>query len=129
MNHPVDQVIHPTTTPAQVYLNARLITSTHPQSTSISTPVSTSFYSTAPHVPHDPAGTSSHPRMKTSAGPPQPAGGKPPSNEPFPPRGLPFHGGSTPPGGQSPFHTPPRGQPSFASQTPVIHPPLVGGQP
>jgi hypothetical protein len=43
--------------------NARLITSTHFQGTSIPTLVSTSFYSTAPHVPHDPAGTSSHPRM------------------------------------------------------------------
>jgi hypothetical protein len=63
MNHPVDQVIHSTATPAQVHPNAGLITSTHPQSTSISTPVSTSFYSTAMHVPHDLAGTSSHPRM------------------------------------------------------------------
>jgi hypothetical protein len=62
MNHPVDQVINPTVTPAQVHPNARLITSTHLQGTSISTLVSTRFYSTAPHVPHDPVGTSSHPK-------------------------------------------------------------------
>jgi hypothetical protein len=129
MNHPVDQVIHPTATPTQVHPNAGLITSTHPQSTSISTLVSTSFYSTAPHVPHDPARTSSHPRMQTPASQTQPAGGKPPSNKPFPPGGLPFHGGPTPPGGQSPFHAPPGGQPPFASYTPVINPPLAGGQP
>jgi hypothetical protein len=79
MNHPVDQVIHPTATPTQVHPNAGLITSTLPQSTSISTLVSTSFYSTAPHVPHDPTGTSSHPRMQTPTGQPQPAGGKSPS--------------------------------------------------
>jgi hypothetical protein len=129
MNHLVDQVIHSTATLAQVHPNAELITSTHPQSTSISTPVSTRFYSTAPHVPHDPAGTSSHPRTQTSAGQTQPAGGKPPSNEPFPPRGLPFHGGPTPPRGQPTFHAPPRGKPPFASHTPAINPPLAWGQP
>jgi hypothetical protein len=129
MNHPVDQVINPTVTPAQVHPNAGLITSTHLQGTSISTPVSTSFYSTAPHVPHDPVGTSSHPRMQTPASPTQPAGGKPPSNEPFPPGGLPFHGGPTPPGGQPPFHAPPGGQPPFSSHTPVVNPPLAGGKP
>jgi hypothetical protein len=62
MNHPVNRVIHSTATPAQVHVNVGLITSTHPQSTSISTPISTIFYSTALHVPHDPIGTSSHPR-------------------------------------------------------------------
>jgi hypothetical protein len=129
MNHPVDRVIHPTTTPAQVHPSARLITSTHPQSTSISTPVSTSFYSTAPHVPHNPAGTSSHPRMQTPAGQTQPDGGKPPSNEPFPPRGLPLHGRPTPPGGQPTFHAPPGGQPPFSSHTLVANPPLAAGQP
>jgi hypothetical protein len=92
MNHPVDLVINPTITPTQVHPNARLITSTHIQRTSISTPVSTRFYSTAPHVPHDLAGTSSHPRMQTPAGQTQPAGGKPPSNENFPLGGLNFHG-------------------------------------
>jgi hypothetical protein len=102
MNHPVDQVIHSTTTPAQVHPNVGLITSTNPQSTSISTPVSTSFYSTALHVPHDPAGTSSHPRMQTPPSQTKPAGGKPPFNIPFPPRGLPFHCGPAPPGGQPP---------------------------
>jgi hypothetical protein len=75
MNHPFDQVINPTVTPAQVHPNAGLITSTHPQITSISTPFSTSFYSTAPHVPHNPIGASSHLRMQTPAGQTQPAGG------------------------------------------------------
>jgi hypothetical protein len=98
-NHPVDQVIHPTATPTQVHPNVGLITSTHPQSTSISTSISTSFYSTAPHVPHNPTGTSSHLRMHTPAEQTQLAGGKPPSNIPFPPGGLPFHGGPTPPEG------------------------------
>jgi hypothetical protein len=110
MNHPVDQVINPTVTLAQVHPSARLITSTHLQSTSISTLVSTSFYSTAPHVPHDPAGTSSHSRMKTPVGQTQPDRGQPPSNEPFPLGGLPFHGGPIPPGGQPTFHTLPGGQ-------------------
>jgi hypothetical protein len=99
MNHPVDQVINPTITPAQVHPNAGLITSTHIQGTSISTLFSTIFYSTAPHVPHDPIGTSLQPIMQTSTSPTQPAGGNPPSNEPFPPRGLPFHGGPTHLGG------------------------------
>jgi hypothetical protein len=58
MNHPVDQVIKPTVTPTQVHPTAGLITSTHLQVTSIPTPVSTRFYSTAPHVPHDSVGTS-----------------------------------------------------------------------
>jgi hypothetical protein len=129
MNHPVDQVINPTVTPAQVHPNVGLITSTHLQSTSISTPVSTSFYSTAPHVPHDLARTSSHPRTQTPVVQTQPTGGKPPSNAPFPPGGLPFHGGPTPLGGQPPFHAPPGGKPPFASHTPVINPPLAGGQP
>lgn len=129
MNHPVDQVIHPTTTQAQVHPNARLITSTHPQRTSISTPVSTIFYSTAPHVPHDLAGTSSHPRTQTPVGQTQRAGGKPPSNTPFPPGGLPFHGGPTPSEGQPPFHAPPGGKPPFVSHTPVLNPLLAGGQP
>jgi hypothetical protein len=68
MNHLVDQVINPTVTPAQVHPNAGLITSTHLQRTSISTPVSTSFYSTAPDVPHDLAGTYSHLRTQTPVG-------------------------------------------------------------
>jgi hypothetical protein len=63
MNQPVDQVINPIVTPAQVHPNAGLITTTHLQGTSISTPISTIFYSTAPHVPHNPAGTSVHLRM------------------------------------------------------------------
>jgi hypothetical protein len=99
MNHPVNQVINPTATPAQFHPNARLITSTHLQSTSIYTPVSTRFYSTTPHVPHNPAGTSSHPRMQTPSGQTQSARGKPPSNEPFPPGGIAFHGGPIPPRG------------------------------
>jgi hypothetical protein len=129
MNCPVNQVIPSTATLTQVHHNAGLITSTHPQSTSISTPISISFYSIALHVPHDPAGTSSHPRMQTPVGQTQPAGGKPPSNIPFPPGGIPFHGGPTPPEGQSPFHTPPGGQPPFASYTPIVNPPLAGGKP
>jgi hypothetical protein len=129
MNHPIDQVINPIATLAQVHPNVGLITSTHPQTTSISTPVSTSFYSTTPHVPHDSAGTSSHSRTQTPAGQTQPVGGKPPSNESFPPRGLPFHGRPTPPRGQPPFHAPPGPQPSFASHTPVINPLLAGGKP
>jgi hypothetical protein len=129
MNHPVDQVIKPIVTLAQVHSNVGLITSTHLQGYSISTPVSTRFYSTAPHVPHDPAGTSSHPRMQTPIGQTQLVGAKPPSNEPFPPRGIPFHGEPTPPGGQPPFHAPPRGKPSFASHSPVINPLLAGGKP
>ena len=104
MNYPVDQVINPTVTPTQVHPNAGLITSTHIQGTSISTPVSTIFYSTAPHVPHDPAGTSSHLRMQTPAGQTQLVGGKPPYNKPFPLGGIPFHGGPTPPKGKPPFH-------------------------
>jgi hypothetical protein len=129
MDHPVDQVINPIVTPAQVHPNVGLITSTHLQGTSIPTLVSTSFYSIAPHVPHDPAGTYFHPRMQTPVGQTQPAGGKPPSNKPFPPRGLPFYGGPTPPRGQPPFHAPPGGKPPFASHTPVVNPLLVGGQP
>jgi hypothetical protein len=63
MNHPVDQVIKPTVTSTQVHPNAGLITSTHIQGTSIPTPIFTSFSSIAPHVPHNLAGTSFHPRM------------------------------------------------------------------
>jgi hypothetical protein len=129
MNHPIDQVIHSTFTPTQVHPNVGLITSTLPQSTSIYTPVSTSLYSTTPHVPHDPAGTSSHLRMQTPLGQTQLARGKPPSNIPVPSGGLPFHGGPAPPGGQPPFHTPPGGQPSFVSHTTVVNPPLAGGNP
>jgi hypothetical protein len=91
MNHPVDQVINPTVTPTQVHPNAGLVTSTHLQGTSIPTPISTIFYSTTPHVPHDPVGTSFQPRVQTPASPTQPAKGKPPSNEHFPFGGLPFH--------------------------------------
>jgi hypothetical protein len=128
MNHPVDQVIHPTATPTQVHPNARIITSTHPQSTSISTLVSTIYYSIVPYVPHDPTGTCSHPRTQTPVGQTKPVGGKPPSNEPFPPGGLPFHGRPTPPWGQPTFHAPPGGQPLFSSHTLVVNPPLAGGQ-
>jgi hypothetical protein len=60
MNHPIDQVIKPTITSAQVHPNARLITSTHSQGTSIPTPTFTNFHSTTPHVPHNLAGTSLH---------------------------------------------------------------------
>jgi hypothetical protein len=63
MNHPVDQVINHTVTPTHVHPNVGLITSTHIQGTSIPTPISTIFYSTVPHVPHDPVGTSFQPRM------------------------------------------------------------------
>jgi hypothetical protein len=68
MNHPVDQVINHIVIPSQFHPNVGLITSTHIQGTSIPTPVSTSFSSTTPHVPHDPVGTSSHSRMQTPAG-------------------------------------------------------------
>jgi hypothetical protein len=68
MDHPIDQVINPTITPAQVHPNTRLITSAHLQGTSIPTSVSTIFYSTAPHVPHDFAGTYFHLRMQTPIG-------------------------------------------------------------
>jgi hypothetical protein len=61
MNHPIDQVINPTVTSSQVHPNAGLITSTHLQGNSIPTPIFTSFYSTAPHVPHNPTGTYFHP--------------------------------------------------------------------
>jgi hypothetical protein len=63
MNHPVDQVIKPTVTSTQVHPNARLITSTHLQGTSIPIPIFTSVSSTSPHVPRDPAGTYFHLRM------------------------------------------------------------------
>jgi hypothetical protein len=129
MNHPVDQVINPTVTPAQVHPNVGLITSTHIQGTSISTPISTRFYSTTPHVPHDPAWTSSHPRIQTPIGQPQLTGGKPPSNKPFPHGGIPFHGGPTPPGGQPLFMLLLDGNLQFANHTPVVNPPLAEGQP
>jgi hypothetical protein len=129
INHPVDQVINPIVTLAQVHTNDGLITSTHLQGTSIPTPISTSFYSTAPHVPHDSVGTSFQPRMQTPSSPTQPAGGKPPSNKPLPPGGLLFYGGPTPPRGQPPFHAPPRGKPLFSSHTPIVNPSLVGGKP
>jgi hypothetical protein len=129
MNHPIDQVINPTVTLAQVHPNVGLITSTHLQSTSISTPISTIFYSIAPHVPHNPAGTFSHSRMQTPAGQTKLARGKPPYNEPFPPGGIPFHGEPTHPGGQPLFHAPPGGKPPFSSHTPIVNPPLAGGQP
>jgi hypothetical protein len=129
MNHPVDQVINPTITPAQFHPNVGLITYIHLQSTSISTPVSTSFYSTNPHIPHDLAGTSSHPRMQTLAGQTQLARGKPSSNKPFPLGGIPFHSGPTPPGGHPPFHAPLGGKPSFSSHSSVVNPSLAGEQP
>jgi hypothetical protein len=127
MNHPVNQVINPTITSAQVHPNVGLITSTHLQGTSI--PTFTIFSSTSPHVPHDPAGTSFHPRMQTPASQTQLTGGKPPSNEHFPPGGISFYGRPTPPGGQPPFHAPPGGKPLFSSHTPDVNPPLVGGKP
>jgi hypothetical protein len=127
MNHPFDQVINPTITLAQVYPNAGFITSTHLQGTSISTPISTIFYSTALHVPHDPIGTSLQLRMKTPTSPTQLARGKPPSKEPFPPEGIRFHGRPTPPGGQPPFHAPPGGQPLLTSHSLVVNPPPEGG--
>jgi hypothetical protein len=88
-----------------------------------------SFYSTTPDVPHNPVGTSFQLRMQTPVIQTQPVGGKPSSNEPFPPGGLPFYGGPTPPGGQPPFHAPPGGKPLFSSHTPVVNPPLAGGKP
>jgi hypothetical protein len=129
MNHLVDQVINPTITPTQVHPNSGIVTSTHLQITSISTPVSTRFYSTTPHVPHDLAGTSSHPRMQTPTGQTQQTRGKPPSNKPFPPGGIPFHGGPTPPRRQPHFHAPLGGKPSFCSHTLIINPPIAGGKP
>jgi hypothetical protein len=129
MNHLVDQVINPTVTLAQVHPNVELITSTHLQRTSTSTPISISFYSTTPHVLDDSAGTSAHLRMQTPASRTQPNGGKPPSNEPFPLGAIPFHGGPTPLGGYPPFHAPPGGKPLFSSDTPVINPSLEGGKP
>jgi hypothetical protein len=65
--------------------------------------------------------------MQTPAGQKQPTGEKPSSNKPFPPGGIPIYGGPTPPDGQPPFHAPPGGHPLFASHTPVINPPLAGG--
>jgi hypothetical protein len=67
--------------------------------------------------------------MQTPASQTQLSGGKPPSNEPFPHRGLSFYGRPTLPGGQPPFHAPPGGQPPFSSHTPVVNPPLAGGKP
>jgi hypothetical protein len=129
MNHPFVQVIIPTVTSTKVHPNAGLINSTHLQGTSIPTPIFTIFYSTAPHVPHDLVGTYFHPRMQTPTSQTQSIGGKPPHNEPFCSRGLPFYGRPTPPGGQPPFHAPPGGQPSFSSHTPIVNPPMAGGQP
>jgi hypothetical protein len=63
MNHPIDQVINPIVVSSQVYPNVGIITSTHSQGTSIPTPTFTNFHSTAPHVLHDHARTSFHPRM------------------------------------------------------------------
>jgi hypothetical protein len=83
MNHPIDQVINPTITSAQVHPNAGHVTSTHSQGTSIPTPIFTKFHSTAPHVPHDLAGTSFHQRMQTLSIQIQSTRGKPPSIKPF----------------------------------------------
>jgi hypothetical protein len=129
MNHPIDQVINPNVVLSQVYPNVGIITSTHSQGTSIPTPTFTNFHSTAPHVPHDPAGTSFHPRMQTLENQIQPTGGKPPSSVPIPLGIPPSYGGPTPPVGQPPFHVLPGGQPPFASHTPDINPPLAGGKP
>jgi hypothetical protein len=129
MNHPIDQVINPTVASAQVYLNARLITSTHSQGTSIPAPTFTYFHSTAPHVPHDLARTYFHMRMQTLSNQIKPIGGKPPSSGHVPPGRPPSYGGTTPPGGQPPFHFLPRGKPPFASDTLVVNPPLAGGKP
>jgi hypothetical protein len=84
MNHPIDQFIKPIVTSAQVHPNARLITSTHSQGTSIPTLTFTNIHSTTPHVPHDLAGTSFHPRIQTLANQIQQTGGKPPSSGPIP---------------------------------------------
>jgi hypothetical protein len=129
MNHPIDQVINPTVMSAQVNPNARLITSTHSQGTSIPAPTFINFHSTAPHVSHNLAGTSLHQRMQTLSIQIQPIGGKPPSSGPIPPGRPPSYGGPTPPGGQPPFHVLPRGQPPFASHTLVVNSLLEGGQP
>jgi hypothetical protein len=67
--------------------------------------------------------------MQTPASQKQSAGGKPPSNEPFLPGGLPFYGGPTPPRGKPPFHSPHGGKPLFSSHTPVVNPPLAVGKP
>jgi hypothetical protein len=111
MNHPTDQVINPTVASAQVYHNTRLITSTHSQGTSIPTPAFTKFHSIAPHVPHNPVGTSFHPRMQTLANQIQPTRGKPPSSGPIPPRIPSSYGGPTPPSGHPLFHVLPEGKP------------------
>jgi hypothetical protein len=129
MNHPINQVINPTVTSTQVYPNAGIITYTLSQGTSIPTPAFTSFHSTTPYIPHDPAGTSFHPRMQTLPSQIQLTGGKPPYRGLVLPGGPPFYGRSTPPKGQPTFHAPLGEQPPFASHTPVINPPLVGGEP
>jgi hypothetical protein len=99
MNHPIDQVINPIVISVQVHPNAGLITSTHSQVTSIPTPTFTNFHSTAPHVSHDPAGTSLQQRMLTLASQIKSTRGKPPSSRPIPSGRLPSYGGPTPPGG------------------------------
>jgi hypothetical protein len=99
MDHPIDQVINPTVVSTQVHPNAGLITSTHSQGTSIPTPTFTKFHTIAPHVPHDPAGTSFHPRMQTLANQIQPNRGKTPSSGPILPGGPPFYDRPTPPRG------------------------------
>jgi hypothetical protein len=129
MNHPINQVINPTITSTQVHPNARLITSTHSQGTSIPTPTFKNFHSIAPHVPYDLARTSLHHRMQTLASQIQLTRGKPPSSGPIPPRRPPSYGGPTPPRGQPPFHIPSGGKPPFAIHTLVINPSLAGGKP
>jgi hypothetical protein len=109
MNHPINQVIHPTVASTQVYPNIGLITSTHSQGTSIPTPTFPNFHSTTPHVPHDPAGTYFHPRMQTLASQIQPNGRKPPSNGSISHGRPPSYRIPTPPGGQPPFHVLPGG--------------------
>jgi hypothetical protein len=48
IDHPIDQVIDPTATSAQVHINDGVIISTHTQGTSIVTPTFTHFHSTNP---------------------------------------------------------------------------------
>jgi hypothetical protein len=129
MNHPINQVINPIVVSTPVYPNDGIITSTHSQGTLIPTPTFTNFHSIAPHVLHDPAGTSFHPRIQTLSNQIQLTRGNPPSSGSIPPRIPPSYGEPTPPGGQPPFHVLPRGKPPFVSHTPVINTPLEGGKP
>jgi hypothetical protein len=65
--------------------------------------------------------------MQTLASQIQLTRGKPPSSGPIPLGITPSYGVPTPPGVQPPFHVLPGGQPPFVSHTPIVNPPLAGG--